>query len=274
MTRDVTDPAVNDDKTTPVNADKLMIIDTETNPDSLKEITLTNLKVFLKTYNDSLYRNWIEVTDTWTYASASTITIPTDGTTTYRVGMKIRLKQGAGYKYYYGHTVAATLLTVAVNTDYVVANAAITDVAYSFASTPYGFPSEFNFAAAPTNLTQTSGTLTAKYSLIGHYLAIRFHFVFGASSAIAGSVTMATPFVIGTYAGSTVRAPVGTVTYLDASPAGTYLGNVVVNAADTLLLQVITASGTYATVGAISSTIPFTWTTSDEMDFFALVPLA
>jgi hypothetical protein len=47
MTRDVTSDAANPNKTTPVGADKFMIIDTETEPDSLKEVTLANLTAAL-----------------------------------------------------------------------------------------------------------------------------------------------------------------------------------------------------------------------------------
>ena len=47
-----------------------------------------------------LDEGWIPATGTWTYASASTITIPTDGTTDYSKYMKVRLKQGSGYKFY------------------------------------------------------------------------------------------------------------------------------------------------------------------------------
>jgi len=42
MTRNVADDASNPDKTTMVGADKFVIVDTETAPDSLKEITKTN----------------------------------------------------------------------------------------------------------------------------------------------------------------------------------------------------------------------------------------
>jgi hypothetical protein len=98
---------------------------------------------------------WVEVADTWTYASASTITIPSDGTVTYRRDMKIRWKQGGGYKYAVPKTVAATLITIIVNTDYTVANSAITDVAYSFMEAPYGFPNKFNFTST---ITYTGGT--------------------------------------------------------------------------------------------------------------------
>jgi len=47
MTRDLTSDAANPDKSAPVIADKLPIIDTETTPDSLKEITLANLMKFI-----------------------------------------------------------------------------------------------------------------------------------------------------------------------------------------------------------------------------------
>ena len=112
----------------------------------------------LKATLNSVYTavtGWTPVSDTWTYASSSTITIPSDGTTTYRRGMKIRFKQGGGYKYYNCKTIAATLLTVVVNTDYTVANAAITDIAYSFAEEPLGFPGQFNFS---TTATYSGGT--------------------------------------------------------------------------------------------------------------------
>jgi hypothetical protein len=41
--RDVTNDAENDDKTTPTIADKLMLIDVATSPDTLKEATLSNI---------------------------------------------------------------------------------------------------------------------------------------------------------------------------------------------------------------------------------------
>lgn len=108
---------------------------------------------------------WIPATGTWSYASANTITIPTNGTTTYNKGMRIRFKQGAGYKYYATAGIAATTLTTFVNTDYVVANSAITDVYYSFDVSPYGYPDLFTRTA--TGIVSGSGGSAGAYAQSG-----------------------------------------------------------------------------------------------------------
>ena len=88
---------------------------------------------------------WIPATGVaWTYASATTISVPSGAASIYSVGDKIRIKQGAGYKYYYVVVVADTLLTVTGGSDFTVANAAITDNYYSKATSPVGFPATFN----------------------------------------------------------------------------------------------------------------------------------
>ena len=145
-----------------------------------------------KTTIGELVGGWIAAAGTWTYASASTITIPTDGTATYRKFMKIRFKQGAGYKYYICSAIAATTLTVFVNTDYTIANAAITDVYYSFHDAPYGFP--VNFAYTPT-LVGISGYTTAHYTIAGSTAIVN---IVATSKDVTGTttVTLSHPFTV------------------------------------------------------------------------------
>lgn len=132
---------------------------------------------------------WVLVSDTWTYASASTITVPTDATTTYSVGDKIRFKQGAGYKYGIICTVAATLLTIIVNTDYTVANAAITDVYYSKVSNPFGFPASFVYTPAFTNVTVGNATLSGSYSAVGgRIIKQRAQMICGTTTNVTGVI--------------------------------------------------------------------------------------
>lgn len=111
---------------------------------------------------DNLNTGWIAAVGTWTYASPNTITIPTNGATTYGKGMRIRFKQGGGYKYYACAAIAATTLTTFVNTDHVVTNDPITDVYYSFAASPYGYPDLFTRTA--TGIVSGSGGSAGTYA--------------------------------------------------------------------------------------------------------------
>ena len=97
---------------------------------------------------------WVKSNDTWAYASATTITVPSGAVAIYSVGDKIKLTQTTA-KYFYVTSVADTVLTVTGGSDYTVANEAITSPYYSKAASPVGFPSFFN-CTAPT--MTTSGT--------------------------------------------------------------------------------------------------------------------
>lgn len=125
---------------------------------------LTDLDAWVRDHNAKYHApgnvvstndGWNEIGDTWTYASANTITVTSGAAAIYKKGMGIRWKQGGSYKYAYITVVADTLLTVTGGTDYTVANSAITDVAYTLTpTTAIGFPVGFN-CAAPTWSTAT-----------------------------------------------------------------------------------------------------------------------
>jgi hypothetical protein len=118
-------------------------------------------------------KGWIEIPDTWTYASATTINVPTNATLLYQKGWGIRFKQGGAYKYGLLGTVAATLLTLIANADYSVANSAITDIAITVdPSQAFGFPEKFNFTSTVTysggTTSPTSVTVNSAYwSFVG-----------------------------------------------------------------------------------------------------------
>jgi len=103
---------------------------------------------------------WMPAEQTWTYASATTITVPSGAASKYQKGNKIRLKQGGSYKYFYIITVADTLLTVTGGSTYTVANASITDNYYSKAESPQGFPQWFTF----TPVRSVSGGTAPDYT--------------------------------------------------------------------------------------------------------------
>lgn len=114
-------------------------------------------------------------TYTWTYASASTFTIAgVDLTTTFTKGTRLKFTQtSVKYAVVVSSSFSTdTTVTIAVNTDYVIANAAITANYYSYQVSPQGYPTWFNDTTGfdiefgGTNATNTTIT-KAKYSITG-----------------------------------------------------------------------------------------------------------
>lgn len=109
----------------------------------------------------SVFDGWIPVSDSWAYASSTTITVPSDATTKYKAGDKIKLVQSATTKYFDVVSVASTVLTVRGVTTETVANSAISDIYYSKVETPQGYtPTPFWQEIGRTRLTGAGDTIT------------------------------------------------------------------------------------------------------------------
>lgn len=140
---------------------------------------------------------WTAATGTWTYASASTITVPSGAASIYQVGDRIKWTQTT-VKYGVITAVADTLLTIAVNTDYTVANATITSPYYSHEANPLGYPAQFNFTTTPS----TSGSAytnpptinSATYSVVGREALIKISWTYNATSGGTGKSIFSIPF--------------------------------------------------------------------------------
>jgi len=89
----------------------------------------------------------------------------------------------------------------------------------------------------------------------------RFLFTFGSTSSIGGSVSLSLPVTAATYDSLT---PVGTIQCFDASGANLF-GPIFISSTTLANIKVHTASGTYLAQSNLSSTVPFTWTTSDKI---------
>ena len=113
-------------------------------------------------------QGWTAITETFTYASATTIAIAAGGASRFQKGDKLKLTNNT-VKYFYIVGVADTLLTVTGGTDYTLANAAITSPQLSRIENPFGFPGWFNWTptyGAGGSMTFTSVTTTeAKFTI-------------------------------------------------------------------------------------------------------------
>ena len=119
---------------------------------------------------------WTASGESWTYASwtsttrIGTITVPTDATTKYVAGMRIKITQSTGgTKYGIITKVAATLLTIFFPTGTTLNNEAITSPQYSLAKSPSGFdldPTVWTLEYTRTTQdTQASPTANTWYKL-------------------------------------------------------------------------------------------------------------
>lgn len=82
---------------------------------------------------------WTAVSDSWSYASATEITVPSGAASLYSPGMKLKITQTT-VKYFWVTKVEDTKLTVYGGTDFTLANAAITSPYFSTDKAPHGFP--------------------------------------------------------------------------------------------------------------------------------------
>jgi len=131
---------------------------------------------------------WTDANETWAYASATTITVPSGAASKYQKGDKIKWTQTT-VKYGVIVGVADTVLTIAVNTDYVVTNAAISANYYSHQVNPMGYPTWFNYTptyGASGSMTWTSVTANpAKFKINGKSCTV----VISASGTTGGTAS-------------------------------------------------------------------------------------
>jgi hypothetical protein len=118
----------------------------------------------------------------------------------------------------------------------------------------YGWTS---FAPSLAGITVGNGTLTGFYTKIGKTVHIRVKLLFGSTTAVTGGVTLTLPT---TAKDTTFGQPIGIVRLFDTGTA-TYQGQIVITGSVT----VIKTDGTYASNVALSSTVPHTWATGDEI---------
>jgi hypothetical protein len=162
---------------TPKSGDLLSIVDTSNA--TTKEVDILNL---------GIVDGWIPATGSCTYASASTITVPSGAASLYQKGDRIKWTQTT-VKYGVIVTVADTLLTIAVNTDYVVTNAAITLNYYSHSASPIGYPGWFAWTPTWTGFS-ANPAITAKFSIIGNTICIVIDNVTGNGTSNTTTLTI------------------------------------------------------------------------------------
>lgn len=136
---------------------------------------------------------WIPVSDTFVYVSASSFKITgADRTSIYTKGTRVKFTQTtAKYAVVVSSSFAAgdTTVTILVNTDYTIANVAITSPYYSYVVNPQGYPNWFTCAAPNFDVTALDNASGGQPTTSLYKLNIIGKMIFG---VIKGSGTKAT----------------------------------------------------------------------------------
>ena len=111
-----------------------------------------------------------------------------------------------------------------------------------------------------TNFTLGNGTINkARYAQSGKLVHVYIQVTLGSTSTVSGNITVALPV---TAASDQVGLWTGPAAFSD-SGVGSFTGLVQISSTTAAKPDVNDASGTYPKITGLSSTVPFTWTTSD-----------
>jgi hypothetical protein len=222
------------------------------------------MEIYLESGAAPLSAGWFPHAETWTRTGNHTFTVPGDLTAVFRKGMKVKYSDGT---FEYGvvasssEAAGTTTVDLIPNADYAMSGNS-TENYISPIENPEGFPTSFAASFGTTNITATSGTVVQRWTAQPGKFKFFYHLTFGASSAITGDPTLTLPVTMPAYGG--VVPPVGLAEYVDGG-ATVYAGVTVVVSTTTVKAIAYNVAGTYAQIVNVSSTVPFTWTTTDSL---------
>ena len=113
-----------------------------------------------------------------------------------------------------------------------------------------------------TNITLGNGTLVGDYWRAGRNIEFKVKLTFGTTTSVSGAMTVGLPVA---YADGT-EADIFDALMFDASASGRYPGQTIAISTTTVAVSAINTAGTYAVHASTSSSVPFTWTTSDVLE--------
>lgn len=131
-----------------------------------------------------------------------------------------------------------------------------------------------SFTPTWTNLTVGNGTQVAKYRQVGKILFFEVRLVFGSTTSITGRVSLDWPPIApaNTAAANMANVVIELADYSDGPYPGFKFGQ----GANTTKFELlaVNAGGTYSKFALLSSTVPFTWATSDEINLSGFYEVA
>ena len=115
-----------------------------------------------------------------------------------------------------------------------------------------------------TGLSVGNGPVVARYQQVDKLVNGWLSIAFGSTTSISGSVSFSNPIGFSILYNTNANQPVGATQFKDAS-GGTNIGLTTILTSNRLQIQVYQADSTYLQRVNLSSSIPFTWTSSDRI---------
>ena len=138
----------------------------------------------------TLRNGWVDAGEAWSYASATSITVPSGAASKYAKGDRIKLTQTT-VKYFVVVGVADTTLTITGGTSYTFANAAVSENYYSHEASPVGYPEYFSYtvtATVPGGKAPTYADQSSAFSITGNTCHFKVY-LSNTSGGTAGSTS-------------------------------------------------------------------------------------
>jgi hypothetical protein len=118
-----------------------------------------------------------------------------------------------------------------------------------------------------TSLTVGNGTVSSAYCQVNNFVHYFGVFTLGSTSVVTGGPVVSMPITAGTPFSSGLLAAYGTCSFFDTSAGQLYDGIVMSTSGTTGLMRVGNTTGTYLIGNNTSATVPFTWATSDRINW-------
>lgn len=155
-----------------------------------------------------LTTGWFASGDTWTYASANSFTISgVNRTSTFTKGTRIKATNNSTTLYgVVGSSTFSinTTVTLIANSDYSLANSAIANPHYSYAASPQGYPTWFNYDPQISGLTGTITYEASRFSVIGSQITADLQF---SGTSNSTSLSAQAPIAQSPYGATTLAYP-------------------------------------------------------------------
>lgn len=117
-----------------------------------------------------------------------------------------------------------------------------------------------------TNITKGNGTEVARYSLVGKELKFYYSLTLGTTSSVGDSSSKVS-LPLPASSSYTQYSLLGQTAYFDASAGTTYVGVLIFDTGSTAILGTINTGVSTAFTIDTTTTVPFTWTSTDRITF-------